>query len=284
MKNNKRVMLGRLALAAGIGLAAGGAPGQGASEGLLEQVKVVPLERGSEIRLVVSKRQGATPNTALLLFAGYPGVLKVADEGGTPRFELAGNFLLRARRFLNNDRLFTVLVDCPVDRWTHCDDAYRSSAQHAADVAAVIAALKADAGAQRVYIVGTSYGTVSSSHLAAALADRIDGAVHTATFTDPRAGANAHGKPMASFDWSKAATPQLFVHHREDPCDVTRYGSVAARRGALPLITVEGQSGVRGEPCLAFTQHGFVGREKAVMTAIADWVETRKAPEVLAAN
>lgn len=272
------------ALAAAVSAVAPVAWAQGASDGLTEQVKVVRLERGSEIRLVASRRNGTTPSTALLLFAGYPGVLRINDDGGTPRFELTGNFLLRARRFLNTERLFTVLVDCPVDRWERCDDAYRASAEHAADVAAAIAAVKADLKADKVYLVGTSYGTVSSSHLARALGDRIDGAVHTATYTDPRPTAHAHGKPMASFDWSQSRAPQLFVHHRDDPCDVTRYASVAARRGSLPLITVEGQSGTRGEPCLAYTQHGFVGREKAVMTAIADWVETRKAPEVLAPN
>lgn len=32
----------------------------------------------------------------------------------------------------------------------------------------------------------------------------------------------------------------------------------------------------RGDACQAFTAHGFVRREKAVMMAIGDWIATRK--------
>lgn len=248
--------------------------------GLVESVHTVTLTRGGELKLLVSKREGANPDTAVLLFAGYPGVLRLREEGGTPAFELAGNLLLRARRFLNTDQTFTMAVDCPVDRWDSCGDAYRHSPQHAADIADVVAAARQAHGGKRVYLVGTSYGTVSTSYLAAALGDRIDGAVHTATFTDPR-GRQAHGAPMASFDWSKAVTPQLFVHHKADPCELTRYASVVARKGNIPLVTVVGAGQARGEACLAFTEHGFVGRERLVMEAIHDWITARKAPETI---
>ncbi len=85
----------------------------------------------------------------------------------------------------------------------------------------MINALKSNFGAQQVYILGTSYGTVSNSFLAKNLRDKIDGAIHTATFTDPKSGRNAHAIPMRSFDWNKAKAPQLFVHHKNDPCEVT---------------------------------------------------------------
>ena len=254
-----------------------------ASDGLTESVQRVALGRGGDLNVLVSKRSGTTPSTAILLFAGYPGILKLREEAGSPAFELAGNFLLRARRFLNTDKTFTVAVDCPVDQWNACGDEYRSSAQHVADIADVIAAVKAAHGAQQVYVVGTSYGTVSSSFLARGLAGKIDGAVHTATFTDPRSGRQAHGAPMASFDWSKAEVPQLFIHHRDDPCELTRYASVVARKGNVPLITVEGVANPRGEACLAFTAHGFAGREGAVMTALQQWITERKLPAVVGA-
>jgi hypothetical protein len=250
-----------------------------ANEGLTETMHTVRLSRGGELRVVVSQRTGTQPNIAVLLFAGYPGILRIEEAPQGFRHELGGNFLIRARRFLNTDRLFTVMVDCPVDQWHSCDDLYRASPQHAADITDVIADVKGRLGAQQVYLVGTSYGTVSTSLLARALAGRIEGAVHTATFTDPRAGRMAHGAPLRDFDWSKQpAAPQLFVHHRDDPCDVTRHASIEKRRNGIPLITVEGAVEPRGEPCLARTQHGFVGRERVVMQAIGAWITERAVP------
>jgi hypothetical protein len=255
-----------------------------AGEGLSESLHRVSLSRGGDLNVLVSKRTGATPDIAVLLFPGYPGILKLREAAGSPIYDLSGNFVIRARRFLNTGKVFTVAVDCPVDQWNACDDAYRSSSEHAADIMNVITSVKAAYGAQHVYILGTSYGTVSSSFLARALGTEIDGAIHTATFTDPRTGQKAHGAPMTSFDWSKAKAPQLFVHHKEDPCDLTRYSSVVARKGDIPLITVEGVINPRGEACHAFTAHGFVGREKGVMTAIHEWVTDRKLPTSIGAT
>jgi hypothetical protein len=245
-----------------------------ASEGLTEALHTVSLSGGGTLSVMLSRRTGSRADIAVLLFAGYPGVLRLREEGGAVVFDLAGNFLLRARRHLNSDRVYTVTVDCPAERLSDCGDAYRSSPQHTADIGDVVAWLREKQGAKQVYVVGTSYGTVSTAFLARGLEGRIDGAIHTATFTDPRAGRNAHGKPMAAFDWSIARVPQLFVHHRDDPCDVTRYSSVVARRGDLPLITVEGASNPRGKACQAMT-------ERPVMLAIHAWIIDRKVAGVI---
>lgn len=252
---------------------------------LEESVSTVSLPRGTELNLVVSKKPGAKPTVAALLFPGYPGVLRVeAQNGGAPEFQLRGNFLVRARRHLVNDNVMTVLVDCPKDRWTSCDDSYRTSDQYVADIAAAIDKLKADFGLAKVYLIGTSYGTVSSAFLARKLDGRIDGAVHTSTFTDPRAGRGkgpAHGLSMWDFDWTVARVDQLFVHHQDDPCPLTQYRTIAARHGSIPLVTVQGSKGARGEPCEAFSQHGFAGRERPVMLAIGDWIATRKVAQTV---
>lgn len=255
----------------------------GASDGLTESLHLVRLSRGGDLNVLTSKRTGSNPEIAVLLFPGYPGILKLKEDAGSVTYALAGNFVIRARRFLNSGKVFTVAVDCPVDQWNACDDDYRSSDQHAADIMDVVTSVRTTYGAQQVYVVGTSYGTVSSSFLARALGTKIDGAIHTATFTDPRGGRKSHGMPMASFDWSKAKVPQLFVHHKDDPCDVTRYSSLVARKGDIPLITVEGVTNPRGDACQAFTAHGFVGREKVVMTAIHSWIAERKVPATVGA-
>ncbi len=272
------------ALALALTLAAPGAfaQGAGASEGLTETLQRVPLGRGVDLNLLVSQRTGAQPAIAVLLFAGYPGILNLREENGAVVTDMGGNFLIRARRHLNSNQVFTVAVDCPTDQLKRCDDAYRTSAQHVADIAEAVDAVKAKYAVRQVYLAGTSYGTVSTSFLARDLGGRADGAIHTATMTEmPRRG--GHGLAMATFDWSAAKMPQLFIHHKDDPCWATPYASVVARRKEVPLITVQGSVEPRGEPCQARSQHGFVGREREVMLALHDWVTTRKLPQTVGA-
>jgi hypothetical protein len=291
-KNFIRVLLsGGLVWALLAGPCLAQSAGGGASEGLTETLHRVRLARGAELAALVSRRAGTTATTAVLLFAGSPGILKLREENGVIVNDMGGNFLIRARRHLNTQQVFTVAVDCPSDQHHACDDRYRTSAEHVADVAALISSLKTQFGAQKIYLAGTSYGTVSTSFLALAFSNSaaegaaggantvIDGAVHTATMTDPGRGQNLHGAPMARFDWSKAKVPQLFIHHQDDPCVATRYGSVVARRGQVPLITVQGSVEPRGDPCQARSQHGFAGRERVVMQALHDWVTERRLPE-----
>lgn len=132
----------------------------GASDELTESLRLVRLSRGGDLNVLTSKRTGLNPDIAVLLFPGYPGILKLREDAGSVTYALAGNFVIRARRFLNSGTVFTVAVDCPVDQWNACDDDYRSSSQHAADIMDVVTSVRTTYGAQQVYVVGTSYGTV----------------------------------------------------------------------------------------------------------------------------
>lgn len=241
-----------------------------ANEGLEEHIVTAPLPRGAEIRGLVSKRIGSTPDRIALLFVGSPGLLHLRDENGTPNFDVKGNFLARARRHLNDDSVMTVLVDCPTDEWDGCDATYRRSAQYAEDITALISALLKELGPKPVYVVGTSFGTVSSANLARRLGSSLAGAVHTATF----AGTSQHAfeSGMSGFDWEQATVPQVFVHHIGDPCPVTPYREIKSSIGGLPLMSVRGASDTSGPACQAFSEHGFRGREEAVMRAIAAWI------------
>jgi pimeloyl-ACP methyl ester carboxylesterase len=248
-----------------------------------EQFASIALDRGTELPILISKQAGSHPNIAVLLFAGYPGILHLRNNEGAVAYDLRGNFLIRARRHLLNENIFSVMVDCPKDQWMACDDRYRTSDQHAQDIAAVIDKLKQDFGAEKIYLLGTSYGTESSSFLALKLGSKIDGAIHTSTFTDPNSGhgGQTNGLPMWDFDWTAVKVDQLFVHHKYDPCNLTRYRSVVSRKGNAPLITVQGSKNAHGNACDAFSAHGFVGRERATMHAIADWINRRKVQEVV---
>jgi hypothetical protein len=124
----------------------------------------------------------------------------------------------------------------------------------------------------KVYVVGTSFGTVSSGNLARHLAPLLAGAVHTASF----AGSSKHTfeSGMSGFEWTESTLPQLFVHHVGDPCSATPYRDLKSAIGALPLITVRGARDTSGPACQAFSEHGFRGREEEVMRAIAAWITT----------
>ena len=61
-----------------------------AAEGLSELVLRIPLARGTEISVLLSQRIGAAPSTAILLFAGYPGILRLREEAGLPVFGMGG--------------------------------------------------------------------------------------------------------------------------------------------------------------------------------------------------
>jgi hypothetical protein len=241
-----------------------------ASQGLEERMIVAPLPRGGDIRGLISKRPGTNPPHVALIFVGSPGVLRLSEENGALSYKMKGNFLARARRHLIDEQIMTVLVDCPTDEWDGCGAHYRRKDAHVEDVKVLIAALGQELGPVSFTIVGTSLGTVSSAHLARGLAPLIKGAVHTATFAGVHRYTWESG--MSGFDWRQAKTPQLFVHHEDDPCHVTPYRDLKNAIGDLPLITVVGSEETKGPPCEAQSQHGFKGRERETMRAIADWI------------
>ena len=241
-----------------------------ASEGLEERMIVAPLPRGGDIRGLISKRSGTKPQHVALLFVGSPGILRLSEENGVFSYKMKGNFLARARRHLADERIMTVLVDCPTDEWDGCNAHYRRKDTHVEDVKVLISTLSKELGPVSFTIIGTSLGTVSSAHLARGLAPLLKGAIHTATFAGVHRYAWESG--MSGFDWSLAKTPQLFVHHEDDPCHVTPYRDLKNAIGGLPLITIVGSQNTNGHPCEAQSQHGFKGRERETMRAIADWI------------
>lgn len=249
-----------------------GAQRDGTSEGLEERIVAMTLPRGAEMRGLLSRRIGTRPDRVALLFVGSPGILRLREENGAPKFELKGNFLARARRHLNDPAVMTVLVDCPTDHWTACDHVYRASAQYAEDVGALVAGLDKEIGPAKFYVIGTSFGTLSSAHLARRLAPLLSGAIHTATFAGPYR--YVQNTAMTHFDWGQAKVPQLFVHHQDDPCPATPYRALKSAIGDLPLITVRGDKELEGSACEAYSQHGFRGREREAMRAIAAWIAT----------
>jgi pimeloyl-ACP methyl ester carboxylesterase len=244
------------------------------AEGQVEQIVETRPREGVYQRSLLSRRPGGEETWLVVVFPGWPGILKLrADDDGFA-YDLRGNFLIRARRHLVSERIAIAILDCPSDHLETCGDGYRSSEAHVDDVRQQIAALrKRLPPAIRVALMGTSYGTVSSEVLALRLGEEIDAAVHTASIT---AATETRSRPLLGLDVSKARSRQLFVHHVDDPCDMTPFSGLNRYEGVVPILRVVGMGSPRGPACEAFTAHGFVGRERQVMEAVAGWLLSGK--------
>ena len=234
-----------------------------------ESVRTVPSRPGvTQSFLLV--RPVAAPIATVVLFSGGDGTLAL----GSGRMRARGNFLVRNRARFAGHGLLVAAVDTPSDRSDGLDG-FRAGAGHAADVQAVIAALRAEA-AVPVWLVGTSMGTVSAANAAARLTTGgPDGLVLTSTVTRP---GRERPESVGDVRLRDIRVPVLVVHHRDDACRATPYrDTVALLRdlSAAPrreVLTFEGGAPPRSGPCEPRSAHGFFGLDEAVVAAIARWI------------
>jgi pimeloyl-ACP methyl ester carboxylesterase len=151
---------------------------------------------------------------------------------------------------------------------------FRVSAAHATDVRAVVAEVKKRYPGRPVFLVGTSRGTLSAAHLAAALQGQVAGVVLTSSFFYEGAGRRAR-PVLASYDWSAIKVPLLFVHHRNDGCGATPYESAVRLAERFPLVSVVGGKPAESAACEPLAPHGFYGKEAPTVDAIAAWMLQR---------
>ncbi len=247
------------------------------AQGLKEELLVVDLGANLKQAGVLSVKIGTTGHTRLaVLLPGYPSVVRpVVENGIMVNSKLNGNFLIRARRQLADEAIATLIVDCHSNSGDYCSSTYQASQERQLHVQKLIdEAKKRIPSIQEVWLVGTSMGTISSSFMPVYAPTAYTGAIHTAAITEPLAR-NSY-RELSGFDYRQSKVPQFFVHHKNDPCHLTTWlgaKSLSDKFGAT-LITVNGGSGFQGGACEAFTEHGFRGKEKEVMAAIAVIIKT----------
>ena len=250
------------------------------AQGLSETLISVDLADSNKQVGVYSIKVGADQPTHLaVLLPGYPSVVRpVVENGAMTSSKLTGNFLIRARRFLVDERVASLIVDCQSNSGDYCASNYQASKERQEHVDALIAEVKKRTPSiAEVWLVGTSMGTISSSFMPVHNPTGYAGAIHTASITDPYARGSY--RELAGFDYKKSSVPQFFVHHSNDPCALTTYPlakSIADKYNA-PLVTVYGGSDFQGPACAALTEHGFRGKEKEVMNALNGIIKTGKA-------
>jgi hypothetical protein len=218
-------------------------------------------------------------HAALLFFRGWPGISWIETPNDKTRNLLP--FMREAEPLLLNAGIALVIVDCPTDQWgpwrrspvpTSCDDAYRSSAAHVEDVRRLLARLRVDHGLTDFYLLGHSYGTISSKWLAVSLGDEIRGSIHSASMTVPGRGQyHRYGESAARVPLSEIKARVLHLHHRQDACPNTPYAAVHAY-AADHLVTVEGGEPTGSDPCGALHYHSYRGAERIAAEAIVRWI------------
>lgn len=253
------------------------------AQGLKEELITVELSAGKTQSGVYSTKTGVqNPSKLAVLLPGYPSVVRpVVENGVMTGSKLTGNFLIRARRFLPDESIATLIVDCPSDSGDYCSSSYQASKQRQEDVDKLIGEIRKRAPSlAEVWLIGTSMGTVSSSFIPMHNPAGYAGAIHTASITEPYAK-NSY-KELGGFDYKKPRDLHFFIHHTDDPCSLTTYSGAKAiaEKYNAPLVTVLGGSGFQGDACMAMTQHGFRGKEKEVMVEIAAIIKSGKASKL----
>lgn len=213
---------------------------------------------------------------AIALFPGHPGIMRLRLEDTEPKFELSGNFLVRARRHWLDEETLVVVVDAPSDQAGSFQQHFRETPRYGADVAALLQEVTHKFGVEDWTFVGTSEGSISAFHAARMNPRLARRTILTASVFRP----SRNGAGLSRAKWVELASELLWVHHEDDPCPFTAYRDAQefSRRSGKPLLTVRGGGPPRGEACQAHTAHGFVGVERETVLAMRSWVKTGAVP------
>jgi pimeloyl-ACP methyl ester carboxylesterase len=239
------------------------------------------------------------PTTAVMLFAGGNGLLGLTPEGIITT-SLAGNFLVRSRTLFAQHNLLVAVVDAPGA--LPASEATRWSEDYARIMTDVIGDLRSRTPVQKIWLIGTSSGTLSAASIAGLYpryttlpplsprvvpnASRPDGVVLTASQTD--VGQTSGTTCTATIFDQPLRLPSINVPvyvaaDRDDACPCSppaRSNTILkslqmapARAGdVFPLDGSPSPPGPGTNACSANTPHGFYGIEADVVARVVDWV------------
>lgn len=232
-----------------------------------EEIIQLPSADGATLPYLFSAdlpAAAAKPEVAAILFNGGEGVIGLREKG-IP--QPGANFLVRTRARFVARGIPVALIDVPSDS-RGMSDRFRMSRRHFDDIESVANDLQKRFPGTRLFLIGTSRGTVSAAYAGAALAPRLAGVVLTSSlFSAPR-----DGSALAGFDFAEIHVPLLFVHHVDDACRFTPYYTARSLSEKYPLISVRGGKEPRSGPCDPFHAHGYYGKEEETINAIANWM------------
>jgi hypothetical protein len=239
------------------------------------------------------------PDRVALLFAGGNGKLNIPIDGNIPPTGLGLNFLVRSRMDFVKDGVAVAVVNVP-NGIPLSSEAQRMTDAYAQDIEALIQHVRQKLPNAKVWLVGTSSGTISVVKTTAKfpkkgpqaqVVDRTaaDGIVLTATQTakhKPDAVSMVRCKgtifdvvpPLSAID-----VPSLIVKSRGDTCPCTAaprrlpiQPSTNVLSPLMPTETVnidDGGSQAGADVCSGLAAHGFYNKERETVDAITRFIK-----------
>jgi alpha/beta hydrolase fold len=240
-----------------------------------EEVITIPTRDGVKLSYLLVQDRSAAPKAVAISFVGGLGAIGLAKraESGPVKFGPGANFLVRIREQLVDADIADAIVDSPSDKLPQgMEDAFRLGPDHLADIRALIVDLKQRYPDAKIYLVGTSRGTISAAALAAKLGDSVQGVALSSSVTN----ANKAGEGLSHFDFKTIRIPLLFIHHRDDACSISPYHNVERISNKQSLISVSGGDPPQSGPCEPMSPHGYFGRDAPVVKALKNWMLGRE--------
>jgi dienelactone hydrolase len=239
------------------------------------EVKEITTRPGVTVRFIYAKAENAVASA--VLFPGGSGYLDISPDGATKG---DGSFITigGAKRF-NQNGINVLIPAIPSDRKDMNVGAFRFSAEHAQDNAALIEFLRQQSKTP-VWAIGTSASALSAAAAAIHLKENgPDGIVLTSSVTSLYPKPEVLSVTSAPLDQIKV--PVLIVHARKDvDCTWSTYERMPALVAAftssrkIEFLTVEGGFSMpKGNNPCATGFHQFNGVEDSVTKDIADWIK-----------
>lgn len=222
------------------------------------------------------------PVATAILFTGGSGRLDIRKSLWGNRASIgqsSSNFVVRTRRQYVAAGIMVAVVDAPSDKKNKHGmfRGFRDSDKHVVDIDAVIAYLRKRANVP-VWLVGTSRGTESATHIAISSTQSPDGLV----LASPMSRKNSKGTPVTRMVIKGLRIPVLIVAHEKDGCRVTPPAGAQKIENSLKtsqrkeLKYFSGGLPATSIPCSPMAEHGFLGIEKKVVAHIIKFILVEK--------
>jgi pimeloyl-ACP methyl ester carboxylesterase len=236
----------------------------------------VPTRNGvTESYLLIRNPPNATPKVVVIAFVGGFGVIGLEGKQVPLSFGPSTNFLIRIRNDLVDRDFAEVLVEVPSDKLSQgMSDDFRLGPEHLTDIRTVLADVKKRFPDAKLFLMGTSRGTISAAALGAKLGDEVQGTILTTVVTNR----DRQGQGLSTFNFASIKIPVLIVHHREDKCPMSPYYNAEHLGKSFPLVTVSGGDPPQSGPCDPQSAHGFWGRDAPVAGAMKAWMLGQEFP------
>jgi len=187
-----------------------------------EDLVTIPTRQGVTLSYLLDQDKSAAPKIVVISFVGGLGAvgLERRAQKGPVKFGPTANFLVRIKDQMTDADIAAVIVDSPSDQLPGgMSDTFRLGQDHATDIRALIRDLKQRFPGAKIFLLGTSRGTISAAALGASLGDVAQGVVLTSAVTNT----DRTGSALSGFDFSSIKVPVLLVHHRNDGCQTSPY-------------------------------------------------------------